>query len=279
MLIIEPCAGLSNRILALATGYHLARKYNHEIKLLWDVDYTVGAKIQDLFELPKDIKIITMTKAPIHQFPFLKLKSMLMRSRYEKQCDISLNCADVAENLKDCGSEEALGEIFKTYNRIYIKAYCELYKIEDKSIFSIFKISPTIMHKGCKVFDEIGEQTIGMHIRRTDHAEAIKRSPTELFIKKAEQLFTETDYSNLFLATDDQNIEEKFKKMFGDKIIFYEGKNFTRRNTSGMEDSVVDLLALARCRIIYGSYGSTFSLMASYIGNSELIILEEEERL
>lgn len=279
MLILEPCAGLSNRILALATGYYLARKYNHEIKLLWDVDYTVGAKIQDLFELPKDIKIITMTKAPIYRVPFLRIKSMLMRSRYEKKCDIFLNCTDVADKLKSSNGEDAFREIFKKNNRIYIKAYCELYKIEDKSIFSIFKVAPKIMHKGYKVFDEIGEQTIGMHIRRTDHAEAIKRSPTELFIKKAEQLFTGSDSLNLFLATDDENIEAEFKKIFGNKIIFYEGKNFTRRNTGGMEDSVVDLLALARCRIIYGSYGSTFSLMASYIGNSELIILEEEERL
>lgn len=38
-----------------------------------------------------------------------------------------------------------------------------------------------------------------------------------------------------------------------------------RTSTNGMEDAVIEMLCLALCEKIYGSYGSTFSNVASYI--------------
>lgn len=275
MLIIEPCAGLSNRILALATAYNLAKDYRHKVTLLWDVDNTVGAKIQSLFLLPADIKIITMTKAPWHRKFILRLKSEVLRWWYRKTCDIFLDCGEIEAN-KRSDDQNAIREVFREYQTIYIKAFCELECIRDKRIFSIFQTSPAIFDKGKEVFEHIDELTMGMHIRRTDHIEALDKSPLDLFIKKAEILLDSSDKITIYLATDDKLVEEAMREYFGKRILYYKGKTYSRKNQSGMEDSIIDMLALSRCKEIYGSFGSTFSLMASYIGNKELIILQKE---
>lgn len=275
MLIIEPCAGLSNRILALATAYDLGKKYNHNITLLWDVDDTLGAKIQSLFDLPDDIRVIITTKSPFHQKFILRLKSEILRLWYRKSCDIFLECEDIQE-LKKNDNNCFIREVLKNHRTIYIKSICELEEICDKKIFSIFQISPEILNKGKEVFGRIKESTIGMHIRRTDHTDAINKSPTELFVKKAEMILSGADNIDIYLATDDARVEAQLVQRFGERIIVHKGKKYSRKNQEGMEDGIIDMLALSKCKEIYGSFGSTFSLMASYIGNKQLNILQRD---
>lgn len=275
MLIIEPCAGLSNRILALATAYQLAKEYHHRIKLLWDVDKTVGIEVERLFLLPENIQVITMTKAPLYQKPLLALKSKAIRKWYRAKSDLFLDCCDISESLKK-NDGGLVREALKKYEIVYIKSFSELEKITDYKIFEIFQISSEIMEKGQEVFEKIDNKTIGMHIRRTDHEDAIEKSPMDLFILKAKELLEGSEISQIYLATDDRAVEEEMKDIFKDKIITYSSKTFSRCNLDGMQDGVIDLLALSKCRKIYGSYGSTFSKMASYLGNCSLTILQKE---
>lgn len=276
MLIIEPCAGLANRILALGTAYQLAKQYNHSIKLLWDVDNTVGVRVQSLFCLPPDIKVVTLTKAPFYDKPLLWVKSHLLRPIYRLKCSIQLDCDDILEKKQD---ENKLfwDGIFQNNCNVYIKSYCELQPICSTEIFSIFQESPEVWKRGGKVLSIIDKNTIGLHIRRTDHDVAIEHSPTELFFLKAEEVLSESPEIKIFLATDDEELVWKMKERFPGRVICHDEKEFSRKNKLGMQDSVIDLLALSRCREIYGSYGSTFSKMASYIGGCKLTILEREQ--
>lgn len=275
MVIIEPCAGLSNRILALATAYQMAGENRHRIIVLWDIDNTVGTDIRNLFHIPDDIKVIITTKNGILKSPLLWLKSKIIRGYFKKKCDLFLECDDIEKHIH---SNNILNyqQILEEKKCIYIKAFCELMPIENKGIFSIFKASPEVLDRGKEVFGRIGDKTCGFHIRRTDHREAIKNSPTILFVDKAEEILNNSDETEIFLATDDKELENFMKKKFGARIFSYNQKVYSRSNRQGMQDGMVDLLALSKCSRIYGSYGSTFSQMASYIGNKELIILKQK---
>ena len=46
----------------------------------------------------------------------------------------------------------------------------------------------------------------------------------------------------------------------------------SRESPRGIQDAFVDLLTLSKTRYIYGSWGSTFSLMAHYSQNAPLVI-------
>lgn len=278
MIVLEPCAGLANRILAIATGYHLAVETGQSMEVLWDVDGAVGIAIEELFTLPEDIKIRKMTKFPYRQKPLLRLKSDIVRMYLRRKAELFWECGDTVSVLRMMNQDYLIEQIRD--NRLsYIKSFCELTMITDKSIFSIFQPAEEILQKGEKVFQKINRQTIGMHIRRTDHVEAISKSPLELFYQKIEEIIRNNEAEQIFLATDDLNVEQKICGMFNGRVFCYHGKKFGRDSKNGMQDGLIDMLALSKCREIYGSYGSTFSKIASYLGNCELYVLQAEGEL
>lgn len=272
MLIIEPCAGLGNRILALATAYQAAKDMGHRAVLLWDIDGAVGIPVEGLFELPGDIRIITTTKLPYRQKPVLRGKSEIIRFLSRNLTDKFIDCCDV-ERMRREEAADTVRDYLDRYHRIYLKSFCEIEEIRDNRIFRIFRPSQAILKYGGAIFKRITEKTAGVHIRRTDHAEAIKNSPVELFIDKIREVLESGDMETVFLATDDEQVERLLLGLFGDRIIFNPAKKFSRSDEKGMKDSLVDMLALSKCRRIYGSYGSTFSRIAAYLGDRELVIL------
>lgn len=272
MLIIEPCAGLSNRILAVATAYSLAKKTGHRLVLLWDIDGAVGIPVEELFVLPADIRIVRTTKLPYRRKLILRLKSELIRRKAKLTADKFLDCCDI-EYIRKHNGQCTVRKYLTDNKKLYIKSFCELEDIQDNEIFKIFKPAPQVLEYGDRVFAKVTDRTVGIHIRRTDHAEAIKNSPLTLFENKMQELLDMKQAEQFFLATDDKSVENQMKSRFGDRIICHDNKKFSRSDAQGMLDGLIDMLALSRCGCIYGSYGSTFSRMAAYLGDKELIIL------
>jgi hypothetical protein len=69
-----------------------------------------------------------------------------------------------------------------------------------------------------------------------------------------------------YLASDGQDVIDRMREEFPGKIMVNSGASLTRKSKAGMDGAVIDLLALSRTGRIIGSFGSTFSDMASYIG-------------
>lgn len=272
MLFIEPCAGLANRMLAFASAYHYARQNGHDVKVLWNTDTALGICMDKLFKLPLATEAIAITYAPYRKQPMFRCKSELLTRYYQHKSQIFLDRNEIMENR--IGKELNFESIFKENQYIYIKSFCELEKITDSTIFNIFEPTEEVEKRGASAFQQIKGSTIGMHIRRTDHVEAIQNSPIELFIQKADILLNEDKDITIFLATDDADVEGQLKYKYGESIIVHEGKQFSRQNSQGMMDGLIDMLCLSKCRKIYGSYGSTFGKVASYLGNNELITLQ-----
>lgn len=74
-----------------------------------------------------------------------------------------------------------------------------------------------------------------------------------------------------FLCTDDNDVRRKFLNKYGDRIFSREVKD--RYSDGGLEDAVVDLFLLSKCRTIYGCQ-SGFAKLAAAIGGIELHILK-----
>lgn len=75
------------------------------------------------------------------------------------------------------------------------------------------------------IFKEIDGKVLGVHIRGGDYRQLWKNHPVPLQINDYEILIDrmiENGYKKIFLATDDVNYLELFKKKYADKIFFYE---------------------------------------------------------
>ncbi len=75
-----------------------------------------------------------------------------------------------------------------------------------------------------------------------------------------------------FLCTDDPEVAELLQARFPGRVLVLE-KELSRDTQAGMEAALIDMLLLARCRRVLGSYWSSFSQIASEIGGTDLEIV------
>jgi len=113
---------------------------------------------------------------------------------------------------------------------------------------------------------------IGVHIRGTDNAEALERSPVAAFMERLQSEVERDAGARFLLATDDPAIEYAVKERFSDRVVV-RPKVFARVKAAGVRDALVDLLLLSRCRRILGSHWSSFSETAAEIGGIDLEIV------
>lgn len=114
------------------------------------------------------------------------------------------------------------------------------------------------------------ENTIGVHIRRTDHAHAIEANPIDAFEKSIEHEIQLNPGITFFLATDDVEVETRMKHRFGSRVFSCKKSSWKRTEAGGIDDAIVDLWALSRCRKVIGSKGSSFSFTGAAIGSRPL---------
>jgi hypothetical protein len=89
------------------------------------------------------------------------------------------------------------------------------------------------------------------------------------------ELLTADETTHFFLATDDVNVELELKLIFGDRIIS-PPKDLSRQTVAGIQAAVVDLFVLAGTGRILGSYWSSFSEVAAWIGDIPLVVIKKD---
>ena len=115
--------------------------------------------------------------------------------------------------------------------------------------------------------------TIGIHIRRTDHVWAIRHSPTEKFIEVMSEELDINPATKYFLATDSAEEEKILLEHFGNRVITYKKTSLDRESIEGIQDALVDMYLLASTNKIIGSFASSFSEVAAEIGNIPLVTI------
>lgn len=271
-IILEPRAGLANRMRVIASGLWLASVTNKKIELIWDLTPGLNCSFEKLFEPVENITIVKK-KLPYRFFRTPKQENIIKRLiRKSIKFIVGRNfiVIDDSDVKKIRKGEKNILTISKKNKHIYFRTCQEFGNNTNK--LKLFIPKPDIQKRINGLSSKFSNKTIGIHIRRTDHSKAIDKSPTELFIKRIKNDLEGDSEINYYLSTDDPHTEKQIISIFGEKIITHK-KEYSRNSERGIMDAVVDLYCLANTSKIYGSYWSSFSGIASRINNIEKILV------
>lgn len=258
-IICQPLGGLANRMRTVAGAIDLAKRLNRKLIVVWTCDESLNERFSRLFAPIEGVEVVEC------QLRALKYKLLWRYYKNVKRYKI-LDDNFIIANGKNT-SDQWLN-MLKNDN-LYILSCQNATLTED---FSMFEPSVDLRSSLIPCGD-----VIGIHIRRTDNEMSVKYSPTHLFIKKIEDEINANPNAKFYLATDDPQEEAFIKERFGEHILTYQKQSLDRNDPQAIRDAAIDLFNLARCKRIYGSYYSSFSDTAAYIGKTEKTVLKLSE--
>lgn len=263
--------GLANRMRAMAAGISLARHCNTPYKLIWPVNSDLRCEFSQLFELNpiqgnvKDISGIgdlflydLPRKRNAYLSPFLKL------GRY----DIEFHDGEELESLRE-RPELLVDRCMATSGKILIRSGSPFYKFDPLLYRQLFSPRPELLAQARRRVND-RKDVIGIHIRRTDNTVAIEHSPLYLFEEAVDREIHINPDACFYLATDDPETKRYMMNKYGGRIICSD-QEATRNSVKGMKEGLVEMLTLASCSKIYGTYWSSFSEAAAMLGDTTLI--------
>ena len=267
MIIIEPCAGLGNKLLGLSSAYAIAQRLDRELVVMWKREVGCNVRADELFMLP--VKVIEISENGYSKEPLAHFLGNRQKKKWRDKAGRFLECEEV-EKIKEEKGFDGLLEVIKGTSVIYIKSFGPLCELTHESL-SFLKPSDGVRKRGENLFAQIGAHTVGVHVRRTDHTEAIANSPLSMFAERMRAELSADAETNFFVATDDESVKAELLELLPDgRLIFNDAGIIDRNSSTGVMDAYIEMLALSKCRKILGSYNSTFSLLPSYIGNVPL---------
>jgi hypothetical protein len=269
-IISSSLGGLSNRIKCLISSMKLAEITKRELILYWPKDPSCNCNFSDLFD--NDIKEISRKEI-----------AEIIKS---KRCEIYL------ENLHNFKGKKRFVINFSTKIIGFRKKDLHLmfYNIPKDIIIEItnylskLKIKKDIL----KIVEEFSKKNftkkmVGVHIRKGDFQTVKSKvglvSSEDKFIEEIGKEIKLSPRARLLLATEDKETENKFKRIFSNKIISYPKKTKKREEEGSVKEALIELLLLSKCRLILGNFGSTFTEMAWFLGDCKpkvRIVIEEK---
>ena len=272
LLLFVPSGGLANRMRAVASAYELCKKVDSTLQVLWFQDWALSAPFHSIFEETPLVAIREATildhllydRARKKNFFLPALPQRILFQRHIKEQDVTpLKKQSFDFEAWACGK------------RCYMSCYQVFGSFPDTLYSQLFRPVKAVMDVVDGYRSQFNSHTIGLHIRRTDNAESIAKSPTALFINKVREEIELHDDTKVFLATDSTEVKREFIAAFGSRIITPK-EDACRDSISGIRGGVVDLWTLASTQKIYGSAGSSFSPMAASIGGVPLEIMNAQ---
>lgn len=275
-LYIEPCAGLGNRLSALASAFYWAEKEKYQVNIVWKKENPCSVKYDSIFEKKETIPVKEVNQMFTNRIQeWFHVYSNVWLALKKRKCLFVSN-----ENLKKTLINEGFDgveQLFKQGKDLYIKStgffMPEEYipKYAQKYIF----FSEELCQRVKEPFNK-DAYYVGIHIRRTDHQEAINNSSTQSFELAIKDEIAANSSTKFYIATDDlderNNLEAKYKGCI--LPVNHYANSISRVTDDGMKDAVLDMLSLAMCQKVYGSSGSTFSVWSNILGNNELIVVK-----
>lgn len=258
-IICQPLGGLANRMRTVAGAIDLAQRLNRKLTVIWTCDETLNEQFSRLFAPIDGVEVVEC------RLTSLKYKLLWRYYKNVKRYKVLDDNFIIAHGKNT--SEQWLN-MLKDDN-LYILSCQNATLTEDFSMF----VPSNDLHPSI----EPGEDVIGIHIRRTDNEMSVKYSPTHLFVEKIEEEISTNPQAKFYLATDDPQEENQLKERFGEHILTYQKQSLDRNDPQAIRDAAIDLFNLSRCKRIYGSYYSSFSDTAAYIGKTEKTVLKLPE--
>lgn len=283
-------SGLTSRCVTLAEAYYLVKKSRGSKKLtvIWPVDSDCGIHFYDVFaddifddielRVVEENKLETTNSIYMRKEQWLKEKfpTYIFRGKYIDFTPPRWSGESYTRHLKN--AYKRVRKELSEKREIYVKAYCGIIKGEEQENvdYTVIKFRRNYWKQVDRIL-EPDTKYIGVHIRRTDHARAIKESSTEEFIQQVRKMVNEQEDLKIFLATDDIREQNAMKNVFGDRLVTQKGKRWGRDSSSKMKSGIIDCLCLSRCMFVLGSSTSVFSSFSARYGKKELIICRNKD--
>lgn len=272
-IFLVPQGGLANRMRSILSAYQLAREIGSRLEVVWFKDKGLNAGFHDLF-LPvkaegfhlRDACGLDFLRLQLPKGRNLHLTRLVQKGRF----DVCLyeTCTPVA------GTPEELKAQLQGRQVYWATCYAhQAYPADMAARF--FRPLPAIEKKVEQFSAQLGPVSMGVHIRRTDNAQAIEHSPIRLFFDRIDSFLAHQPEGCIFLATDDQDTKKAMRQRYGQQLVCVP-QPASRKTLSGVVDGLVDMLTLARCGQILGSWYSSFSELAAQIGGVPLEIVKKE---
>lgn len=252
MLELMPCAGLANRMRAIASAAAAAEHLGRGLRIGWKVDPGIQtAAFSELFDvtvLPPWIVIV----------------------------ELGWNPSDW-NTAPEANSPAAWDALAKDAPAIPFKSWAAFYGAETSVWLRYLRGLKPIPHIRDQVAKTLptGAPLVGVHLRRTDHRRSIRESPSQLFWDEMSAILAEKPETMFYLASDDERERSAAKKLFPGRVITGPATLPGRSTVEGCQGALVDLLCLSRCDTILGSAGSSFSEIAAAYGGRPLVVLKK----
>lgn len=268
-LTLVAMGGLANRMRAILSGLKLAQNTECDMEIVWGMNSECRCHPSVLFDLHEfgNIRIIVPNGLMfnlLYQIPRKKnlyLSSLFRRLRYFRSYhlyDDSIKSEIIEQSLRQGDIIISSGLQFADFPWDFYNRYFHPTARIEEIVAS-------------KVADFSG--MVGVHIRRTDNELSIRHSPLEKFEDAISEILVQDPSTRFYLATDDFAVRERLSNRFGNSIL-YSAVPADRNSAEGIVEAWSELQVLSRCRSLLGSYWSSFSECASYIGGIPLRIIK-----
>lgn len=258
MLTIEPILGLANRMRAIDSAVGLSAHLGLPLRVVWPRGRGMGCRFDDLFIAGDEIaEVREVDQTTLAGRIVSRVRSL---ARLDPVPDFDWPAMErYIERGFDFTSLEGVPSLhLRSFNR-----FCR-----SPAPYAALRPLPEIANRVAEVVGRFGNTT-GVHIRRTDNAQAIRESSDDLFVRRIEAEIARDDTATFFLATDDPAVENLIRSTFSDRIIVYPKRSRDRRTVQANQDALIDLLCLASTTHLLGSFYSSFSEVAAEIGGMQ----------
>lgn len=280
-LYIQPDAGLGNRLYCLYSALYYAKKMGRSFDVIWLRETCCNVPFSTLFDksfLPENTRIHTTYHLGYrNRYALFSLISDLYMKGIKKR--FKYYTSEDTRSIFHSEGERSIRRLIEDGTNKCIKANTKFFDLDHfGEVRSLIKPSQEIISVVDAVMVPLdASKVIGVHIRRTDNKASIENSPIEAFYEVLDNIVKQDENVKIYLATDDEQVEHDFAARY-DCIRHRTFSGVKSRNSvKGMMDAYVDMLCLSRCEKIYGSYGSSFSQLASLIGNIELEVVGNKQ--
>lgn len=274
-ILVVPDSGLSNRMRAVVSATWLARACGREAVIVWHRYSGCNASLSDIFDtsvLPAHIiEPSALTYELLYDLPRKKnlfLPKILAPLKFKHRFYDAVNLAPYYDDGK-----ALLKLVNDSRGDILFLSGCEFYDFPKEYFRQVIHPSQVVYNRATEILGSHQQPKYSIQIRRTDHRKAIDESPLSVFIDTIRQL----DDAPFFLATDDDKVKIRLVAEFGDRVI-YNGATASRSTPQGMIDAMAEIVIMSRCEHIYGSSGSSFPELASWLGDTPLTYVKKSKK-
>jgi len=264
MITIEPYGGLCNRMRFIDSARVLCRTINRPLTVQWVISPDLSCEYEKLFVSEPDI---TVVQKKSYRQPHTALGRQIQFVGRYLQCRLRYRKVLFQSELRRQIAADYDFTDLKWYPSVYL-AGCDRFFRPQRRFLPLPIAEP--IEQSVQVYtSQFPANTVGVHIRRTDHLTVAAYSPQDFFIRAMQREIDADSHVQFFLATDSPHVESEFLSRFGERILC-RPRQFTRQTPEGVCDALVDLLCLSRTRKIIGSRLSSFSETAAQINDIPL---------